>query len=138
VREVQVHKVRGHLLHLDLLRIDPREERVVTVPLHTVGVPEGVRLGGGALQHTLSTLELRCVVSDMPASVEIDVTGLHIGESVHVSDLLGQEPRIATDPSVAVVGVLAPRLTIEEEQKADGDEGAADEVGAEGQEGSEA
>ncbi|MEW6750062.1 MAG: 50S ribosomal protein L25 [Candidatus Latescibacterota bacterium] len=136
VREVQHHKVRGHVLHLDLLRIDPHEERVVSVPLHTTGVPEGVRIGGGALQQTVSALELRCIVVDMPARVEIDVSPLHIGESVHVSDLLGQEPRIATDPSVAVVSVLAPRLVIEEELEvaAEAEEGAAAAAAGEGAE----
>lgn len=141
VREVQLHKVRGHVLHLDLLRIDPREERVVSVPLHTIGVPEGVRIGGGALQHTLAALDLRCIVSEMPANVEIDVTPLNIGESVHVSDLLGQEPRIVTDPSVAVLSVLAPRLAIEDELKAaeEVEEGAAEgEEPAEGAETEEA
>lgn len=140
VREVQLHKVRGHVLHLDLLRIDPTEERVVSVPLHTIGVPEGVRLGGGALQHTLAAVELRCVVSGMPASVEIDVTPLNIGDTVHVSDLLGQEPRIVTDASVAVLNVLAPRLAIEDELKAaeGAEEGAAEEEAPEGAETQEA
>ncbi len=127
VRQVQYHKVSGAVLHLDLLRIDPQETRVITVPVHTEGVPEGVRTGGGALQHAVNSLELQCVVSQMPAAIELDIRSLEIGDTVHVADLLAQEPRIVTDPGVAIVSVLAPRLTVEQEQaQAAAAEGAAE------------
>lgn len=115
VRQVQYHKVSGLVLHLDLLRIDPQETRVITVPLHTTGVPEGVRTGGGALQHAVTSLDLECVISQMPAAIELDIQSLRIGDTIHVSDLLAQESRIVTDAGVAIVSVLAPRLTVDEE-----------------------
>jgi large subunit ribosomal protein L25 len=74
---------------------------------------------------------MECVVAEMPASIEIDITALEIGDSIHVSDLLGQEPRIVTDPGVAIVNVLAPRLTIDEELER---AAAAQAVAAEGEE----
>jgi len=129
VRDVQYHKINGNVTHLDLLRIDPQEKLVVSIPVQTVGVPVGVRLGGGALQHAVNALELECVISEMPSSLEIDITRLEIGDSVHVADLLGQEPRIVTDPGVAIVNVLAPRLTIEEEiEQAAAKEGEGEEA----------
>lgn len=140
VRQVQYHKVRGQVMHLDLLRIDPTEKVRISVPLHTVGVPVGVRIGGGALQHSLTHLDMECVVSEMPASLEIDISSLEIGDSIHVSDLLAQEPRIVTDPEVAIVSVLAPRLAVEaapteaEAAVAEGEEGVAAEAGEEGKE----
>jgi large subunit ribosomal protein L25 len=127
VRQVQYHKVTGAVLHLDLLRIDPQETRVITVPLHTQGVPEGVRTGGGALQHAVTALDIECVISEMPAAIEIDIQSLQIGDTIHVSDVLPQEPRIVTDPGVAIVSVLAPRLTVDEEA------GQAAVAGAEGE-----
>lgn len=131
VREIQYHKVRGDIMHIDFLRIDADEEYTASVPLVTVGVPEGVRVGGGALQHSLNSVDMHCVASQMPSQVEIDISSLEIGDSIHVSDLLESEERIVTDAEVTIVSVLAPRLTVEEEEEAEA--AAAGEV-AEGEE----
>ena len=137
VREVQYHKVEGNVMHLDLLRIDPTETRTVSVPLQTKGVPEGVSTGGGALQQTLTHLDMDCVISDMPSSVEIDITELVIGDSIHVSDLLEQESRIVTDPEISIINVLAPRLTIDDELELEAAAAAEAAEGEEGEEGEE-
>ena len=132
IREIQYHKVSGDVMHLDLLRIDPTETLRANVPIITVGVPEGVRTEGGSLQQTLTTLEMECVVSEMPSAVEIDITSLQIGDSLHVSDLIGQEPRITSEGVRAIVNVLVPRLIVddeagdkEEEEEAGGEDAAA-------------
>ena len=141
IRDIQYHKVRGDAMHLDLLRIDPSETLRANVPIVTVGVPEGVRTEGGSLQQTLTSLEMECVVSEMPSSLEIDITSLVIGDSLHVSDLVEQEPRITSDPVRTIINVLLPRLVAEEDEEVDGDgiEGAAEgeEGAAEGEEGGE-
>lgn len=139
IRDIQYHKVRGDAMHLDLLRIDPSETLRANVPIVTVGVPEGVRTEGGSLQQTLTSLEMECVVSEMPSSIEIDITSLVIGDSLHVSDLMEQEPRITSDPVRTIINVLMPRLVAEEDEEVEGDgiEGAAEgeEGAAEGEEG---
>ena len=112
VREIQYHKVRGDIMHVDLLRIDPEEKLRISVPIVTRGVPEGVRTGGGALQQTLTLIEMECVASDLPSRLEIDIASLAVGQSIHVRDLLDQEPRILADPGVTIVSVLAPRLVV--------------------------
>jgi large subunit ribosomal protein L25 len=129
IREIQYHKVRGNAMHLDLLRINPSETLKAEVPLVTVGVPDGVRNGGGALQQTLTSIEVEAVVSEMPAAIEINITSLVIGDSLHVSDLVDQEPRITTDPARTIVNILAPRLSgasasesAEEEEEEEGEE----------------
>jgi len=141
IRDIQYHKVRGDAMHLDLLRIDPSETLRANVPIVTVGVPEGVRTEGGSLQQTLTSLEMECVVSEMPSSIEIDITSLVIGDSLHVSDLMEQEPRITSDPVRTIINVLMPRLVAEEDADVEGDgiEGAAEgeEGAAEGEEGGE-
>ncbi len=138
IRDIQYHKVRGDVLHLDLLRIDPSETLRANVPLLTEGVPEGVRNEGGALQQTLTSIEMECVVSEMPAAMVIDISALVIGDSLHVSDLLEQEPRITTDPSRTIVNILAPRLVAAEEEaeepevpEGEGETGEGDEGGEE-------
>ena len=140
VRDIQYHKVRGDIVHIDFLRIDVDEEYTSSVPIVTAGVPEGVRTGGGALQHSLTALDMHCVASQMPSQIEIDISVLEIGDSIHVGDLIESESRIVTDADVTIVSVLAPRLTVDEELEA---EAAAEaellgEVeGEEGEEGEE-
>ncbi len=144
IREIQYHKVSGDAMHLDLLRIDPTETLRANVPIITVGVPEGVRTEAGSLQQTLTALEMECVVSEMPSAVEIDITSLQIGDSLHVSDLMEQEPRITSEGVRTIANVLVPRLIaddeagdeeeeLEEEAEAGGEDAAAagDEGGEE-------
>ena len=141
VREIQYHKVTGDILHVDLLRIDPDERLRVQVPIVTRGEPEGVRTGGGALQQTLSRLEMQCLASELPSRVEIEISELEIGDSVHVGELVEQDPRISTDPEVTIVSVLAPRLTVDEEIALAAEEEGVDEeelVEGEAVEGAEA
>lgn len=140
IRDIQYHKVRGDVLHLDLLRIDPSETLRANVPLLTEGEPEGVRNEGGALQQTLTSIEMECIVSEMPSAMVIDISSLVIGDSLHVSDLVDQEPRITTDPTRTIVNILAPRLVSAEEEaeEAEVPEGAEEEAeGGEDDEGNE-
>lgn len=130
IRDIQYHKVRGDVLHLDLLRINPDETLRANVPLLTSGVPEGVRNEGGALQQTLTSIEMECVVSEMPSAMVIDISELVIGDSLHVSDLVEQEPRITTDPARTIANILAPRLIAAEEEaeEAEAPEGEGEEA----------
>ena len=132
-RDVQYHKVRGNIVHVDFLRINPEEEISSTVPLNTVGTPVGVSVSGGALQHSVTNVDMTCIAAEMPSQVEIDITDLEIGDSIHVSDLLETESRITTDPGVTIVSVLQPRLTADEETDADeiGDDAVAEAGDAE-------
>jgi large subunit ribosomal protein L25 len=138
IRDIQYHKVRGDVLHLDLLRIDPSETLRANVPLLTEGVSEGVRNEGGALQQTLTSIEMECVVSEMPSAMVIDISSLVIGDSLHVSDLVEQEPRITTDPARTIVNILAPRLITEEEEAEEAEVPEGEEEAGEGDEGGEA
>ena len=136
VREIQYHKVRGDVLHVDLLRIDPEEMLRISVPLVARGSAAGV-LAGGALQQSLATIELECVASELPSSLEIDVTELEVGDSVHVRDLLDKESRILTEADRTVLTVLHPRLIEEdvvEEEAVEGEGVEGEEAEGEGEE----
>lgn len=126
IREIQYHKVSGDAMHLDLLRIDPTETLRANVPIITVGVPEGVRTEAGSLQQTLTALEMECVVSEMPSAVEIDITSLQIGDSLHVSDLIEQEPRITSEGVRTIASVLVPRLIVDDEAESEEEEAEAE------------
>ena len=132
VREIQYHKVRGDIMHFDLLRIDPQEVLRVSVPVTTVGLAAGVR-SGGALQQTQQTVEIECPVSEMPSRIEVDVSPLEVGDSVRVSDLLEHDERIVTDVQQTILTLLAPRVADEVVEKAEDAEGEVEGEGGSGE-----
>ena len=86
VREVQKHPARGEVLHVDFYQIHAGEMVTVQIPVRFVGTPIGVR-NGGLLQHTMDELNIRVSADNIPESIEVDVSGLGINQSFHVSDL---------------------------------------------------
>jgi large subunit ribosomal protein L25 len=83
----QIDALRGRLVHADLRRLTKGEKIEVTVPIHLVGEPEGVKAEGGVLDQSLREIKLLCEPANIPDFIEIDVTHLKAGESVHVSDI---------------------------------------------------
>jgi large subunit ribosomal protein L25 len=83
----QHEPVKGHLLHIDLKRIAMDKAMRVSVPIQLTGVPVGVKTQGGILEHVLREVEIECLPGDIPSHLDVDVTGLEINKSIHVSDL---------------------------------------------------
>ncbi|MGH2752375.1 MAG: 50S ribosomal protein L25/general stress protein Ctc [Actinomycetota bacterium] len=107
-RELQRDPVRGTLLHADFVVVDRSEEIEVEVPLHLVGESSGVK-SGGVLEQPLFTLHVRCGVTNVPAGIDVDISGLEIGDSLRVEDLAqGRDYVILNDPDVPVAVVAAP------------------------------
>jgi large subunit ribosomal protein L25 len=105
VREVQTHPARGSIVHVDFYQIHAGERVHVQIPINFVGTPAGVR-AGGILQHTMDELDVRVSSDNIPESIDIDVTGLEIGDSIHVSELQipeGMEVLDGADRSVCSV-----------------------------------
>jgi large subunit ribosomal protein L25 len=110
IREIQRNPVRpAEILHLDLYEIHADEKVVLSVPVHLVGVADGVRNFGGVLDHSLRELEIRVFPSDIPDRVELDVTALAIGHSLFVRDLKIEKAEILNDPDTPICTVVAPR-----------------------------
>ncbi len=109
LKDVQVDPIRGELLHSDFFEVSLAEK--VRIPLHitTVGEPIGVKRDGGILQHTLREVEVECLPDKIPGKVEIDISGLEVGQSVHVSDLsFGEGIKVLTDTGDVIVTVISP------------------------------
>jgi large subunit ribosomal protein L25 len=110
IREMQRDPVRpAHILHLDLYEVRADEKVTLEVPIHLVGIPDGVRNFGGVLDHSLRELEIEVLPADIPERVELDVTALTIGHSVFVRDIKIERARILNDPDTPVATVVAPR-----------------------------
>jgi large subunit ribosomal protein L25 len=110
IREVQRHPVRPGIVHVDFYEIRAGEKIRLEVPIHCVGTPEGVRNQGGTLDQVIRTVEIEVLPKDIPERVELDVTTLTIGRSLHVSDLNIPNAEILTDPALTVATVVAPRV----------------------------
>jgi large subunit ribosomal protein L25 len=106
------------LVHADFFRIDPSKPVHIEVPIRSVGSAAGVK-EGGILEQLMRTIEIRCLPTQMPAFIQIDVAELRIGHSLHASEITAPEGvEILTGPDTAVFTVLAPRK-IEEELPAE-------------------
>jgi large subunit ribosomal protein L25 len=136
VKELQRDPVRGRPLHTDFYLVDLDQTVEVSVPIHLVGRAPGVELGG-ILDHPLREIELECLPRAIPESVDVDVSALQVGDSIHVRDLeLPEGASVRTDGDLAVASVVAP-VVVEEPVAEEPEEGEEVE-GAEGAEGAEA
>jgi large subunit ribosomal protein L25 len=114
IRDVQYDPLTHDIIHLDFLRISLTEAIEVEVPIRLVGLPVGVKDGGGILEPILRELKVRCLPTAIPASVEVDVAALNIGDSVHVSAIVLPDVTILTDTEVTVATVVPPTVQVEE------------------------
>jgi len=108
IKDVQFHPVTGEILHFDLYEVDLTHKILLKIPLHFVGKPKGV-IQGGILQPIVREIEVECLPMDIPEFLDVDVTSLEIGHSVHVRDL--QVPEgvlIPSDLATTLVTVAAP------------------------------
>jgi len=139
VREIQTHPWRNVLLHVDFLRIQEGVAVDLEVPINLIGVPAGVRLGGGVLEQIIHDLPIRCEPSKIPEKIELDVTHMELNAALRVADLVlpeGIEVRIPGDRTVCSVAI--PKIveevvtTVPTLEGAELVEGAAPAEGAEG------
>lgn len=135
IREVQTHAYRPVIEHVDFYRIQKGVAVEVNVPVHLEGVPEGVRMEGGILDQILHDINIRSIPSKIPESIEVDVTGLDVGDSIHVSDLTFDEGvEVVTDLERTVCVVSMPKAEVVEEEEegveVEGAEAAPDEAPA--------
>ncbi|HEX6435290.1 MAG TPA: 50S ribosomal protein L25 [Gemmatimonadales bacterium] len=110
IREIQRDSVRpAEILHLDLYEVRADEKVTLSVPIHLIGIPDGVRNFGGVLDHVLRELEIEVLPVDIPEHVELDVNALTIGHSLFVRDVKVEKAEVLNDPDTPVCTVVAPR-----------------------------
>jgi large subunit ribosomal protein L25 len=110
IREIQRDALRpAKILHLDLYEVRADEQITLEIPVHLVGIPDGVRNFGGVLDHSLREIEIEVLPADIPEHVELDVNALAIGHSLFVRDIKIEKARILNDPDTPVCTVVAPR-----------------------------
>ena len=127
IREIQRHPFKRQILHVDFQELVAGEKVTVRLPIVLVGVPDGVRMDGGILDQTMRELEVEVDPSNIPNHVELDVTKLVIGSSVHVSDIpLPEGVEVLEDMDASVCVVSAPRAVVETAPVEEGAEAVAE------------
>ena len=105
----QIDPVRGRLIHADLTRLVKGQKIEVTVPLHLVGEPIGVKEKQGVLEQIIREIEIRCEPREIPDAIDIDVSNLDVHDLLHVSDIpVSDRIEILTDAEqvIATVGIV--------------------------------
>ncbi len=137
INEVQHHPVNRSILHVDFQAVAVNETLVAEVVIEPTGEAAGVKTGGGLLEHSLRTIEVECLPKDLPQLVQVDVSGLELGQALHVSDLpalpgvkyladaevtvfLVSEPKIAEE-AAPVEGAATEPEVINEKKPAEGE-----------------
>ena len=125
----QIDPVRGRLIHADLTRLVKGQKIEVTVPLHLVGEPFGVREKQGVLEQVIREIEIRCEPRDIPDTIDVDVTNLDVHDVLHVSDIqVPENVEILNPPELVIATVGIVKEEVEPTPVVEGEEPAEPEV----------
>ena len=114
IREVQRHPFKRTITHIDFQELVAGETVSVHCPIVYVGVPEGVRLEGGLLDQIMHQLHIEVDPSAIPNHIDVDVSALKVGKSLHVSDLtLPAGIKVLDEPGTTVCIVQVPKVAVE-------------------------
>ncbi|MCJ7629793.1 MAG: 50S ribosomal protein L25 [Longimicrobiales bacterium] len=132
IREIQSYPHKPGLLHVDFLRIQKGVAVELEIPVDLVGVPIGVRDSGGILEQLINEIRVKCIPSMIPEVISLDVSGLAVGDSLHVSDVdLGEGVDLLVDLDRTICSVQVPKVVVVDQEALDEEEeedlGAADD-----------
>ena len=119
-KEVQHDPVTDRILHIDFNRISLTEKIEVKVAIEAKGEPIGVKQGGGSLEHVLWELTVICLPTQIPQSIEVDVSNLKIQDSIHVTDLILPSGVVTKNDPEAIVLTVAPPMKEVSPEEAEG------------------
>lgn len=88
LRDFQMHPFKQLVLHIDFQRVDPKQKIHVKVPLHFIGTESAPAIkSGGIVSHVHTELEIQCLPADLPEFLNVDMSKLEIGQSIHAKDI---------------------------------------------------
>ncbi|MEO1351198.1 MAG: 50S ribosomal protein L25/general stress protein Ctc [Cyanobacteria bacterium J06635_15] len=132
LREVQTHPWKNKVYHISFFSIASQSEVEVSMPLNFTGVAKGVKDDGGVLDTVLTEMQLKCPPDGIPETLDINVSDLGVGDSLHVDDLILPKGVVAVgSPDQLVVSVLAGRTAEASDEEAEAAETEVTEAAAE-------
>jgi large subunit ribosomal protein L25 len=137
LRDIQHHPYKQDVMHMDFIRIDPKNVVHVHTPLHFIGEEEspGFKTENGVISHIIMEVELECMPKNIPHFIEVDLSGMHVGDIVHLSDLKLPEGvevlalKQGEEHDTAVASMHARKIAVEEEGTSEGEASAEGEAG---------
>jgi large subunit ribosomal protein L25 len=140
IKELQTQPVSGALLHIDFYEVAMDQKIKISIPVVTTGEAVGVDLGG-VLQIVRHEVDVFCYPNNIPESIEVDISNMDIGDSLHIGDVfLDEAIELADESNFTVVTVLSPKVEEEEEEEEEeleeGEEAEAEDAGEEDEPGS--
>jgi large subunit ribosomal protein L25 len=138
LRDLQMHPWRAAVMHIDFQRVAKDKKIHMKVPLHfaNADIAPGVKASGGTVNHVLSELDIICLPDDLPSFIEVDLSNLQMGHSIHLSELKlpqgveSSQLRGGDDPVVATIAVPRAEAEPEVEVAAAADVAAAGAIAA--------
>lgn len=133
IKELQTQPVSGALLHIDFYEVAMDQKIRVSIPVVTSGEAVGVDLGG-VLQMVRHEVDVFCYPNEIPESIEVDISNMEIGDSLHIGDVsLDEAIELADESNFTIVTVLSPKVEEEEEEEEleEGEEAEAEDAGEE-------
>ncbi len=116
VKDYHMDPISGDILHVDLFKVTKGEKIHTHVPIIFLGTPKGVKLGG-ILEVDLREIEVECLPKDLPEKIEIDVTSMEVGDSIHVKDVaVGEGVKLMGNLDSSIASVHVPKITAVEEK----------------------
>lgn len=124
IKEIQYDPVKGDIRHIDFNEISLTKAIKVKIPIVAKGEPVGVKMEGGSLEHILWEVEIECLPMEIPKEIEVDISQLKLGESIHLKDIkVSANIKILTDIEAIIFSVVEPM-----KEKAPADEAVEGEV----------
>jgi len=130
IKDIQFHPVTDKVTHFDLLGLTKGEKIKLEIPLQLVGTAVGVK-EGGVIQHVMHKVEVECLPRNIPEHIVVDVSGLKLGDSFHISDLNYEDIEFMVPKESLIVQVTHPKVKEEAaptEEEAVGEELTEPEV----------
>lgn len=115
IQEVQRHPVTQALLHVDFHGISANEKIEANIPVEAVGEAIGVKSAGGILEQLVRSLDIKCLPQDLPEIINVDVSALNIGDSIHIKNVVLPEGVTAVDTDITLFMVAEPTVIAEPE-----------------------
>ncbi len=125
VKEIQTDTLQGTTLHTDFYEVAMDEIVTVEVPIRLVGKPEGIKMGG-ILEQIRRVIQVQCLPGDIPKGIDVDVSSLKIGDSIHVQSIQVEKGKILSDTNFTIATVVPPAVEekkVEEEVVVEAAEG---------------
>ena len=107
LKDIQIDPLQRLTLHTDFYEVTMDEMVTVEVPVHLVGKPEGTKVGG-ILEQVRRAIQVQCLPGDIPKSIDVDVSALMIGDSIHVQDIKTEKAKIISDTNFTIATVVPP------------------------------